>query len=448
MLSEISCVPECHVGIDDADDQFQARARTVLMDVFGNSLDEPVIDFLCESLSADVNLQENVGPFLLDVGVASEASLASTCSTIAARLGINSTHVCQAATSNVESLTQELCAAVRVHQETFVECRRHEVVVDIMPTVPVEPASCMMPEKQDISLWFEEHPQVLAPWSEFMFANYHLELQSSIQESAPEELAAVIRVMADIAGASKARSIVLGKLADVVEDCELGGPLVFAGGEKLLQERVSPKLRRSEASVAIHASRDVMTVLRKIGEAGMDGGYWSRLEMGSEEDLNMVTAFAGSPVEGMLRRALQPRSRNEVAYSLHECRYADVAHAHHVVQQALGSSPGPHLRVACVIWSEQPGQVRQNLVLCNEAGRWLLLCSVDFAQHGSAPSGHWHLNLTPGRDQVEHWGPRGSVFHGSWHCCPLWWLVIPDGMQHLQTPLRLKAQIGQRYASR
>jgi len=265
------------------------------------------------------------------------------------------------------------------------------------------------------------------------------ELQSSFQTAAPEELAAVIRAMSHAPGTSKAHSAVLGKLADAVEECELDGALVLAGGDQLLREKVFPKLKRSEGSVSMHACRHVLKTLRNFATAD---GYWSRLEMGAEEDMTMVIAFAGSRVEPMLRLALQPRGRNEVAYSLHECRFSDVAHAQHAVQQTLGTSPGPPFRVASVVWSEQPGRVRQNLVFCNEGGRWLLLCSVDFARHGTAPSGHWHLNLTPGQDQVEHWGPRGSVFHGSWHGCPLWWLVIPEGTQHLQIPLRLKSQIG------
>lgn len=424
------------------DGKFGAEVHAVLVDIFCGSVDEAVLDFLCESLNADADLQEVIGPFLLDVGVATEASLESFCAMIAGRVGINIVHLDQIKTPVSQVLTQEACTAMRAHREAFLDDPCCEAAIGMLPPAPVEKAVRTVHEEKHLALWREEFPLALTSWSESLLINFHSELHSGLQTAAPEELAAVIRAMAETAGVSRARSTVIGKLADVVEECELDGALVFAGGEQLLQEKVFVKLKKSESSVVMHASRDAMTALREFVKLNAVDGYWSRLEMGSQEDQAMVAAFAGSPIEAILRRALQPRGRDEVVFSLHECSFSDVAHAQHSAQQTFDSSPGPPFRLASVVSTEQPRRVRQNLVYCNEAGEWLLLCSVDFARHGSAPSGHWHVNLTPGRDQVEHWGPRGSVFHGSWHGCPLWWLAIPEGTQHLQTPLRLRTRFG------
>ena len=71
-------------------------------------------------------------------------------------------------------------------------------------------------------------------------------------------------------------------------------------------------------------------------------------------------------------------------------------------------------------------------------GLWKLLVSVDFEHHGSAPPGHWHVNVTPGGDPMPHWGPskEHAVFHGDPRNCPLWWLLIPQHCAYKQCPAR------------
>lgn len=115
------------------------------------------------------------------------------------------------------------------------------------------------------------------------------------------------------------------------------------------------------------------------------------------------------------------------------------------------------LRVFAVSTAEDGNKARMNLIYVNNE----LVASVDFMTHGSALPGHWHINRPPPQeatesknvstnniskkkkflaslDVIEHWGPKGSVFHGNPYKCPWWWLVVPEGVGYVETPVVVK----------
>merc|ERR1712125_109156 len=116
--------------------------------------------------------------------------------------------------------------------------------------------------------------------------------------------------MAEI-NSSKLHARLFTKLASVIEEQELDGKLILAGGEQMLCEQLSAVMNRGkETSTAIHVCRNLVSKLRKMNDTYLEKSYWNRLKIGSEEDREMVDFFAGSMIEPTLRAALQPQCRD------------------------------------------------------------------------------------------------------------------------------------------
>ena len=102
-----------------------------------------------------------------------------------------------------------------------------------------------------------------------------------------------------------------------------------------------------------------------------------------------------------------------------------------------GSGVAPLFKVVSVTTPDDPREVWHNMIYFSREGWWVLLASVDFATHGSAQPGHWHLNRAPLGEFVPHWGRRGDgTFHGEPDSCPVWWQLIPEGFTYKHTPAR------------
>lgn len=71
------------------------------------------------------------------------------------------------------------------------------------------------------------------------------------------------------------------------------------------------------------------------------------------------------------------------------------------------------------IYSVQTSKNTTSNIIYNEQGECVV--QVDFAQHGQAMSGHWHM-LEPGN--LDH-----DEDHQTWESCPIIWQLVPKKAQ-------------------
>uniref|UniRef100_A0A7S4GQA7 Uncharacterized protein n=1 Tax=Oxyrrhis marina TaxID=2969 RepID=A0A7S4GQA7_OXYMA len=215
----------------------------------------------------------------------------------------------------------------------------------------------------------------------------------------------------------------LKTVAAVVVAEDITSDLLLAMGPEQVYEKVaaqSPALRRSGSTKS--GCRVAVDAVKALAAPQT---YWDRLLATSPEVEELGTLIS------ILRDALEPSG--SVSYSHHAPGNTTIANLN---QHLLKHLPPPATvqttyHVASVATApSDPMTIRQNLIFCCLDGRWALLASVDFAQHGTAASGHWHLNRNAQGDMLEHWGVRGTVFHGAETACPLWWLMVPEGCEH------------------
>jgi len=217
------------------------------------------------------------------------------------------------------------------------------------------------------------------------------------------------------------------KVARIIVASGFDGSICLAGGLPMLLERLGGLSRADLDASKIICRRLVDSLRAKDHDAN---SYLDVLQKPS--DAAMLRNFHGTPIEPLLFRVLSPA---QPLYVVHRAKEPGVKPADAELQQRWGTEPASECcRVASVF---DGGAVRQNLIYVREEESWFLIASVDFCQHGSAAPGHWHVNRTPTGDRIEHWGPHGDVYHGSCWCCPLWWLVIPAGLEYHERPERL-----------
>ena len=74
------------------------------------------------------------------------------------------------------------------------------------------------------------------------------------------------------------------------------------------------------------------------------------------------------------------------------------------------------VRSNMIYWQDRRGvggaQGEKGRARGSKRATWRLLASVDFAQHGTATPGHWHLNCTAAGTILNHCGPNGETWHG------------------------------------
>mmetsp|Transcript_47563 Transcript_47563/g.101760 ORF Transcript_47563/g.101760 Transcript_47563/m.101760 type:complete len:436 (-) Transcript_47563:36-1343(-) len=219
------------------------------------------------------------------------------------------------------------------------------------------------------------------------------------------------------------------KVASVLRNNELDGSLCLAGGVKLLSEEFSG-LKQAESDLCKAACRRLMDWMKTFD---VECRCYREL-YSSPSDLDLWRSFRNTEVVPALKLALRP---THPRYLTIEPKVRTVKATDAEIQQRWGSEDAEGtetLRVLCVL---ENGLVQHNMIYLRNSSSWWLLASVDFAWHGEAGPGHWHLNRTPHGEQIEHWGPRNNVYHGEAWNCPLWWLVIPKGHSYAHRPLRL-----------
>jgi len=217
------------------------------------------------------------------------------------------------------------------------------------------------------------------------------------------------------------------KVAAMIESNSIDGCMCLASGLDMLVEKLSG-LRRADLDASKVVCRRLVEWMHAFD---VDCSMYSDL-LSHPNELTMLRSFSGTLVEPLLRRVLRPAHPR---YVVVEPREAKVKPVDAELQQLWGSDldGSEDIRVAVVL---RDGLVQTSLIYVRQS-TWWLVASVDFAHHGEAAPGHWHINRTPSGDRVEHWGPRGAVFHGTCWNCPLWWLVIPAGLEYASRPLRL-----------
>merc|ERR1719223_246398 len=146
--------------------------------------------------------------------------------------------------------------------------------------------------------------------------------------------------------------------------------------------------------------------------------------------------FKNSPLMPHLIGILTPLSRDQIKY-LH-VNFARNLNVRSIDEFVAKSVLREDSEIICKVVSastqDEPWIIKMNLLYFKHPKRkvWQLLTSVDFAQHGAAETGHWHLNRTPEGGFVEHSGIGDTA--GSWHgnpdLTPLWWFGIPERTQY------------------
>uniref|UniRef100_A0A6U3UCD6 Uncharacterized protein n=1 Tax=Ditylum brightwellii TaxID=49249 RepID=A0A6U3UCD6_9STRA len=309
---------------------------------------------------------------------------------------------------------------------------------------------------------------------------------------------------------------VVEKLLRVMDQEDMNGSLLIAGGKTYLSEVASFAISsKSEQCRLPHA---VALIFDAVDEAlKLQGSvpYWERLrresqvsealcdEFESKAAVTMGEEFAG--IGTRLHLALEPHPLDRICTSLlNSVEMAEVIEADSRVCKRAASAGQCLFKVVSVAPYDEPDVVWCNLIYvrtdadhagivvdnkfskdrrdCDVAApdsptmtttggspcamskrklrrrkkregsvrRWELLASVDFAQHGSALPGHWHLNRNMCGDLLPHMSIRfdteengggsssNEVWHGREDCCPLWWHFIPEGMNYKKMPSRLR----------
>jgi hypothetical protein len=275
----------------------------------------------------------------------------------------------------------------------------------------------------------------------------------------------------------------------LMEEEDIGGELLLAGGKSYLIEKTSlVGMSKADRMRLPHVAGLIFSAAREAEELHGTTSYWNRLAKSSAMGQALCEEYEKTGSIGtLLRLAMEPHPLDVIHFSsiCHLEAANDVVEADEYVCKSVGSAASPCLfKVVSVAPREDPSIVWSNLIYArsdldhpaqgngddsainsktseetsptsrrqrrkDRHGRrqpphWELLASVDFAQHGSALPGHWHLNTTSCGDVLPHLqiseeeGGGRETWHGVEDSCPLWWHFIPSGMSHKNTPHRLK----------
>eukprot|EP00298_Acanthocystis_sp_HF-20_P005072 c15352_g1_i1.p1 GENE.c15352_g1_i1~~c15352_g1_i1.p1 ORF type:complete len:289 (-),score=99.97 c15352_g1_i1:25-891(-) len=223
------------------------------------------------------------------------------------------------------------------------------------------------------------------------------------------------------------------KIADVIEGDRIDGDVLIAGGPDYIIEKVEPLLPKRLKNPIINCSKAVFKLLDQSEK--QETNLWARLKNESELGSRLVKEFDHTTVGKLLKETLMPQPYLNVTY---ECidwiSQIDVKYSHQQVEK-VPELETDKFKIVSICSEQDCDVVMYNMVFAlDESNRWFLLTCVDFAKHGEAEAGHWHINRTPDGSLIEHWGFSGQVWHGSSLSCPIWWLLIPTGKKYHRKP--------------
>jgi len=239
------------------------------------------------------------------------------------------------------------------------------------------------------------------------------------------------RILLKVEKCSKQRRTILESIADSIEKSDLQLDLILSLPEIIAEAITHRKFRPRSVKITINW---LIPKLREATKINKRDGYWSIL---NDEDSLLTSQFKDSSFAPLIKLALTPQQRDAVLYT-HLCLEPDTVSKVNSVHLRIDKNVRSHHRVqvVCVSSKDRADVVLQNYIyVCNE-GTWVLLFSVDFARHGEAFPGHWHLNITPSGQLVQHWGLKGIVFHGNPEHCPRFWHLVPEGKNWYKLPCR------------
>eukprot|EP00659_Diplonema_papillatum_P004500 gene4500-6970_t len=199
------------------------------------------------------------------------------------------------------------------------------------------------------------------------------------------------------------------------------GALLLAGGPNLLVERTVGHCKW-ESSILKRDANRILAAVNELKEKAR-ATYWER-------NHRLRDLYASSVVREALEYVtLCTRTSDE--------RSCSITNVDDDVSPLIGNKR-QLFKVVSVVMPHDPMTVMHNVIYYHEPKRkvWRALVSVDFCRHGSAPSGHWHLNRAPLGELVPHWGPSNDIFHGDPVKCPIWWMLLPEGMRYHSVPER------------
>lgn len=254
-----------------------------------------------------------------------------------------------------------------------------------------------------------------------------------VADMTAEEVAFFVRTLAP----QLKRAPLINKIAGVISSEDMDGGLLLAADDRYLADHVLGIVGKRERPCVAKNCSAVLMRLRDLDNLPR-GGYWERLERGSDEETRLCRQYRDSVIGEFLRSALTPLPREAIMYSVVDwLEEGSVQEANEHVTKRSGHL-SQQFKVVSVSLAVDSDTVRSNLVYAKgDSGWWNLLASVDFARHGSAEPGHWHLNRSPNEQTIEHYAFKGEVWHGSPENCPLWWMLIPAGKQYHMTPDRV-----------
>jgi len=225
--------------------------------------------------------------------------------------------------------------------------------------------------------------------------------------------------------------------AQTIDEDFITAKLIFAYGPDMFRDKVLARYFRKSIK------GDLKGVIKKLFDFLEDSkvsdlSYWSRLECFTEDTNEITRMFSKALLGNDLRSSLVPQSRKAIRFCAVEGmdEFTVTTMEKYVTKVSRPSQEIFKVVSFCSI--DSPHIVDRNVIYVkDETYTWQMLGSVDFAQHGEAGPGHWHLNRAPDGDLMEHWGPSiAKIFHGPPHLCPLWWQLIPEGKQYRLLPDR------------
>jgi len=220
----------------------------------------------------------------------------------------------------------------------------------------------------------------------------------------------------------------------VIEGDRIDGDLLLAGGPDYLIEKVESLLSKRLHSPIIKCTKNVFSLLEKSEK--QQTNIWERLKHGNEIEQELVKQFENTKVGKFLKESLKPQPYSSISYEcLDWLPQIDVKYVHQQVEKVPDLATDKY-KVVSVCSEQDSDTVMYNMIfVLDETKRWFLLTSVDFAIHGEAESGHFHINRTPDSSMIEHWGLSNRIFHGSGSSSPIWWKLIPSDKKYHKSPV-------------
>jgi len=239
------------------------------------------------------------------------------------------------------------------------------------------------------------------------------------------------RIVFKLKKCSKTRRTILDAIVEAVENSDLQLDLILSLPDIITEAISHRKFKPKPLKQTINW---LIPKLREATEIHKRDGYWSLL---NHDDSVLTSQFRDSSFAKLIKLALSPQPRKAVLYtylSLEQDIVSKVNSVHVRIDKDVRSRH--RVQVVSVSSKDRADVILQNYIYASHQSTWVLLFSVDFARHGEAPPGHWHLNITPGGQLVQHWGLKGKVFHGNPEHCPRFWHLIPEGKDWSQLPCR------------